>query len=365
MARALTTQQARAIDALLAQEAGTQRQQIRQSGLPPRTFQVARNRALEAGWVVERFVPDPVLFGAPHVSIALARPVDDAKQGLGARWAEIPGASVVWQSPKFCFGVFFGPEPKGASAIGAELATGASRYAKRYAIEMSLTTPALPVYFDFEAEWSQVSGIPGLTHYPRPLPRRPRGRRQPPVSSRWRSIVGALVRAEGLARPLADPSAPGILERFTLRSAIPRALASGWLDERVFLNPPALPPYEEWALGQIVFVTGRLRPERRPEILLRTLMVGCGVHPFLFATNGADLLLATLSPAPAPAAPHRALSVAGTFARYLEGIEVTREGTAGLAAVVNHRYESILEVGGGAEAAPAPGAPARRLALAV
>ncbi len=354
--RALTRMQASVIDSILSEEDGTQRERIRKSGLAPRTYQVARNRALEAQWVAERLVPDPVVFARPRATVAMAHLATSGDLAAGARWAAMPGASVVWATPRSLFGVFFDADGEDRPAIVKELAR-TSTYSKSYSLALDLRRPSLPVYFDFEAEWAQVAGIPGVSAYPRPFPRRHRvgGRTPPPPSDRWRRAVEEVVRNDAIAPPAGAERETG----WSLRASEARALASGWVDRRSFLSPARLPPYDGWELQQVVFVTGRLRRDRRPEILLRTLVVAGHVHPFLFATNGTELMLATLSPPPSPnfSTPPRLISVGATLDRYLEGIEVVRETISDLDALVNHRYERILGIGlpGGEASTPALG----------
>ncbi|MEM0128847.1 MAG: hypothetical protein QXG65_01590 [Thermoplasmata archaeon] len=347
MGRTLTAAQARAIGAILSQDRASTKERVRASGLPPRTFQAAQARATEAAWVAERIVPDPVLFGRPRVTIAWARPAPGDPGEIGPRWQQLDDAALVWAGPDFVFAVCFDPE-EGETPIAAEMRRGKARYRRTYRLEASLRTPALPVYFDFEAEWSQIAGIPGMVHYPRPFPRAPRGAPRPAPSPRWREIVDRLVRSDGVLAPLSEPGAPGLIDRLTLRRAAVRAFASGWVDARAFLNPVGLPSVGGWTPANVVFVQGRLKANRRPEVLLRTLIVGCRVHPFLFATDGAELLFATLSPAPGGI--ERAVPVAPTLDRFLERITVLREPIEGLAALVPHRYEVITAPASGARA---------------
>ncbi len=74
MVRTLTRAEALAIGMLLARPASTDRERILASGLPARTFEVARQRVIASGWLVDRFVPDPALAGRDLAVFALGRP---------------------------------------------------------------------------------------------------------------------------------------------------------------------------------------------------------------------------------------------------------------------------------------------------
>ena len=338
--RPLTGLQAAVIDSMLAGEPGSERERIRLTGIAPRSYQAARQRALETGWVVERLIPDPTLFGRARVSFALARPNPaDLAESID-RWTHIERAVLLWKSSNALFGVFTGEDRDRATPIARELASK-SRYARSFLLELNLKSPTVPIYFDFEAEWSRVVGIPGVSCYPRQFPRHPRGttRARGAITARWREIV------RRLAHPSPLSEAPdGFLSGLGRRASAARALRTGWMDRRAFLSPSDIPPYEEWALGQVVFVHGRLREGRRPETLLRTLIVSCAVQPFLFATAGGDVLLATLSPLPPQERGMRqGVSVSGTMNRFLERVDVDRFPATELETVVNHHTELFAE----------------------
>ena len=341
--RALTPLQARVIDSLLAGEPGRERERIRISRMAPRTYQASRRRALDAGWVAERLIPDPVLFSRRRLSVALASTAPGANATAADQWQRLDGGVLVWRTPSRLFGVFSGADTGRPTPISRELADR-ERYSKVLELELDLESPTLPIYFDFEAEWARVAGIPGTTFYPRPLPRRPRG------SARWRTTIPARWRrtVQHLALPQvagAVPGPGGLFSGLGGRTARARVLRQGWMDRRAFLDPPQLPAYEQWQLKEVVFVQGRLREGRRPEVLLHTLFVACEIHPFLFATDGNQLLFACLSPVPHDAGrPKRRISVSGTLDRYLEQIETARMAASELETLVNHRYERFAPI---------------------
>ncbi len=335
--RALTRLQAAVIDSILAGEPGSERERIRLTGIAPRTYQAARRRALEAEWIAERFVPDPTLFGQARVSFVLARPNSVDAAATIKRWTQIERLVLLWKTSTMFFGVFSGQQQDRETPIARELAVP-GRYTRAFLLELNLKSPTLPVYFDFEGEWARVVGIPGTSFYPRQLPRHPRGSARAAINPRWKEIVLGLARVTAPAGP--DAGRAGIFSRIGVRASLARALRTGWIDRRAFLDPASIPAYEEWTLGQVVFIHGRMREGRRPETLLRTLFTSCAVQPFLFATSGGDVLIASLSPVPpGGVGARRGISVSGTLARFLERVEIDRLPAEELETVVSHRTD--------------------------
>lgn len=342
--RPLTEFQAAVVDSILSGEPGSERERIRLSGIAPRTYQVARKRALDSRWLAERFVPDPTLFGRARLSFVLARPKPDEVVNTISRWARTDGAVLIWKTNTTLFGVFSSGEEGRDTAITREV-SAPGRYARVFLLELNINSPTLPIYFDFEGEWSRVAGIPGTSFYPRPLPRHPRGtaRSRASITPRWKDVVRGLSRINTGAEEEAE-SRGGFVSRLGERASIARALRSGWIDRRAFLNPAAIPPYQDWSVSQVVFIHGRLREGRRPETLLHTLFAACSVHPFLFAVSGGALLMASLSPAPPEQArSRRGVSIAGTINRFLEKVEVDRLPASELETVVDHRTDLFAE----------------------
>ncbi len=339
----MTRLQAAVIDSIFSGAPGSERERIRLSGISPRTYQVARRRALDSEWIAERFIPDPTLFGHARASFVLARPNPEEFASIITRWTQIKHPILVWKSSDMLFGVFSTADPGRETPIAREVASP-GRYTRVFLLELNLNDPTLPIYFDFEAEWARVAGIPGTSFYPRPLPRHPRGsaRARAAISPRWRKIVQRLGRVQDEAT---DPSErEEVLPRIGRRASLARALRSGWMDRRAFLNPASVPPYEDWALGQVVFIHGNLREGHRPETLLHTLFVSCAVQPFLFATSGGEVLMASLSPVPpGETGSRRGVSVSGTLMRFLEHLEVERLPAEELETVVSHRTDLFAE----------------------
>jgi hypothetical protein len=103
-----------------------------------------------------------------------------------------------------------------------------------------------------------------------------------------------------------------------------------------------MPPYQGGREERVVFVTGLLRPGRTLGELQSELYLKCSVAPFLSVQGGGRVLVATLSPTPAPLAP-RTHSVLGRFQDALHDIEVIREPIDTFFPVLDHRYERLVD----------------------
>lgn len=347
--RRLTPAEAALIDALLGSEEVTDRERMQRSGLSHSTYEAAHRRVLTQGWIVERYLPNPVAFGKPYISFALARYRDAVDPESLRRWAAFEGAAVLWAGGRTVFGVFLSGRHVANTPLTRELAR-TDRYEATYALEADLREATVPVYFDFEAEWSRVCGMPGTTGYPRSLPVHPlpgANGGAPRVPERWQRTVEEIVRIDiGPQGPGGSPHGP--FYRLGRRGVIRRALEQGWIDRRTFLDLASLPGYRDWTLAQAVFVHGTLRPNASAEALFRTLTGRCEVAPFLFATNAKEVFFASLAPPPVGAFidPGRP-SVSGTLERFVDPLVVHREPVRGLKACLNHRYDGLV---GGANA---------------
>ena len=111
----LTDAEARVVWSALALPGAPERARLDGSGLPSSTYHAARRRAYDEGWIRDRFVPDPVAFGAPVVSFLLGRPYAEEIVAVGRRWGQTEGAAVVWTGTPMSLGVFFHPNRAAAS----------------------------------------------------------------------------------------------------------------------------------------------------------------------------------------------------------------------------------------------------------
>ena len=348
--RTLTEAEGRVIAVLLGSTPSNERDRLHRSGVPRSTYHAARRRAYEEGWLKDRYVPDPARFGRPWVSIVVARPFADRIEELSVQWSRDPACVVAWLGGQSALGVFFHPTEKAAlAAVGApttgKLASGA------LTMTTNVSGPEMPVYFDYEGLWGHLAGIAGTLSYPNGLGGALEANDDgaPAISGHQRWGATQLVHrpfsaeAHGRGGHLVGP--------FGLPFSQQRLLKLGWVGYRVLLEPSLLPPFRGRSADQVVFLSGTLRADRRPEQLFAELTRDCRVYPFLYATHGGRILLAALGRAP-PSTGSPVVSgaeeteprrpVMATLQASLEGIEVVQEPAAAFRNVVDHRYDRLL-----------------------
>lgn len=336
--RSLSRAETRVIASLLTSGPTTLSGRIEASGLPRRTFEVARRRMLGAGWLVERYVPDPSLLGYPNVTFAFGSPFAEKLRLERERWSRAKGVVALWETTHHLFGVFLGNATDGQSSAMSELVNNSS-YSYAYTLSVQPTAAQLPAYFDFEGEWARViHGRP--SSYPHPL-NTVHPDEEGDESGRARRLVRLL--KETLSVGPSDGGEVGAAETSSLprHTALQEGVSRGYLARRTFLNPGILPGYGRWRLRQVLFIHAALRQGRTAPGLFRDLVERCQVAPFLFAGNSDHVLLAGLSPSPPPrlpTEPPRRASMLGTLATYLEKIEVRREPVDGIKVHINHDF---------------------------
>lgn len=342
--RMLTEAEAKVLALLLANTARDERERLRQSGLPRSTYHAARRRAYAEGWLEDRYLPSPSLFGYPECTVLVARPFADGAQKLAERWSADPGCVVNWGSSQLAFGTFFHRTPAARQAAlrnlqDPDLASSVQAWNPR------LEQEGLPVFFDFEGVWGHVSAATGTRAYPRGFPPTPPELREPDEDpwnprSRWAAH-------ELLDRPFVaerEGRAGHLVGPLGLPFAMRKLLAGGWVLHRVFALPSAIPPFRGRGLERVVLIRGTLRNGVTPGNLFVTLTRSCRVFPFLYLAEGGRLLLGALGGAngagASPTEPERR-PVMATLREALEGIEILEETTSNLALHVNHRYDRL------------------------
>ncbi len=341
--RSLTRAEAIVIQSLLASEEVTDREHIRRSGLPPRTFEVARKRVLDAGWVHQRYVPNPILLGRPLLSVVIAHPYAEHFRDVVRRWNQIDGNILLWRGGTSVLGVFIRSPLMPSLKQSAELGKPET-FSRVRTFEIDARDSEIPVYFDFEGSWSRVVGEPGPVRYPHSLPERNDRTAQVREAS-----PSELRLMESVARSTMEPNIEldrtGMFRSDIGRGEILRALDNHLVTRRVFLGLESPPGYRNWELRQVAFLTGRLRQAADGQVMLQNLNSHVGLTPFLFVSDGVDVLCALLSPNPEsheqPSRPKDA-SVVGTLQKFLSEIHVTREPVDELAVLVDHRYDRLF-----------------------
>jgi hypothetical protein len=337
--RGLTSAEARVIASLLAADSIPERDRIRASGLSPRTYETARRRIFAAGWVYERFVPDPMAWGRPTLHFELTRPEPGTEADATERLGRTDGAFHVWRGSGLVFSASFRGETPG-TGLPARSTLSAAKDAS-WQMDVDLRRPSVPIFFDLEGAWSRVLGVAPRV-YPRPLPTWSGGR--PP--DHGRPPAALLREAEVLIQ---RPFAPGggassgrHLGSWIGLGGGRRALSTGLVQRRCFLDLPRIPGFDGWQLQSLGFLTGELRAGQRPETVYRELLSDGGMTQFLFATDQKSVLIGALAPAPPPASTRPRTRISEILTKRLEGWGLVGTPVASLSAPVDHRYDRLL-----------------------
>jgi hypothetical protein len=335
--KSLTSSEATVVRSLLACEAVSERERIARSGIPSRTFEGVRRRAYAEGWVYDRYVPDLVRLGRTRMRCALLQPYAERLRSVVAAWSERPGTVVVWRWEETVFVLGF-DGPDDAPPTG-DRSDGPGAYRRRFEVVADVGTGQVPAYFDFEGAWSRILGRDGVVAYPQGPGGGTTSRGvDRPLSPGERRELAGLLRV-----PLDAPTEgrPLRVSPFFFPRGHQRLLRDGAARRRVFPELRCLPPFEDRTIQRIAFVHGRLVPGRSAAGVFRRLTT-MRIYPFLFATDGAQVLFATLSPAPASPAGSPRPAVLANLQRDLRTIEIVREAVDGLSVDVDHRYDRLV-----------------------
>lgn len=310
--------------------------------LPRRTFQTVRQRVYERGWITDRFIPSPSVFGTGYVVFALSQPHSDRAAGLVDRWRARPENVLLWASDESVFGVFFqsGNDPH-AVVQGLAIEQSSRDHCM---IQAACRRDTIPAYFDYEAAWVRATGLPGVIGYPRSIQRE------------W-----SIPEANGTRRPTpaqgkavaelayTDPFHPGqtppgpFRAGFRRRSAEERCIRRGWATFRSFLNPIEVARSVTGFPGWCAFVWGDLVPEARILEFFQALVAEAVVSPFLFVTDRQKVLFATLSRGPGNRRNVERVPVLGIVRRYLRDISVVRWPFLSTRVITDHDYGPLLQ----------------------
>lgn len=331
---------------LIAAPLALRSERIRASGLPRRTYQTTARRAAARRWVLPRYLPSPELTGRP---VALALLFTRAKGGedpLLRDLARNPATSVCWGMPRGVFALLFLPERSTADrSLDRWKRSGAYEDVERVAVDV--TDDGIPTYFDFEGEWARYGGLEGTLGYPqrfRPTLAATHGSpRVAAETSEARTVAAMSQRA--FEHPEEEVYGPSPLRGWARAWSERRALERGGAEARTFLDPFQIARSVSDFATSITFVTGSLRPGASPDSFAQALTQDARAHPFLFLSDGRDLLLAFLAAGPstrlAPSPPP-ARSVRAVVDELLEHCTVRREPITEAEATVHHRYEPLL-----------------------
>lgn len=345
--RELTEAEVRVLRALLAAGQENERERLRQTELPRSTYHAVRKRAYSEGWLRDRYLPDPLLYGFTHATVALARPYADKAVELARAWSAEPGAVVVWQAAASTFGVVL-HRSSGEAAQAGERMRRNDLASDLLLLTPSLKEPSVPVFFDYEGLFANLAGISGTTSYPRGLggPASVGARRGASLSSEGLRRTTQ----ELLLRPFTAPEdgRPGhLLGPVGLPRSQRRLVDQGWVERRVFPDPARIPAFQGRIADLTVFVRGEFLPGRSGAALLPILTEQCRVFPFLLVEHQGRLLMGAQGQSAAGASetvstiPSRR-PVLPTLQEHLQSIEVVQTRAAEMTVWLDHRYDRLL-----------------------
>jgi hypothetical protein len=336
--RSLTGGEAVAIRAMLAALPVSERTRIRETGLGSRTFERIRKRAYSSRWVFDRFVPDPSRTGFGTVFFVVARPFAEHLEGMQARWSDLTSNVLLWRWPETVFGVFFSSESQTRFLEGLNLPKGVG---ETFVVASPSGSPTIPVYFDFEAAWVRLTKQRGTLAYPHPLRSANMGEDASLGLQNLESerIAGLLARP---FRPSAE-NAPLRVSPFFFPRSYQHLLETGLVERRTILDLQKVPPFQGRSIERVAFVQGELNSPGTEQALFRRLMA-VRVTPFLFASDGSRILLATLSPGPSDIGSGAGRpAILRNLQHFLKDIQIVREAVHDLSVVVNHRYDRLFQ----------------------
>ena len=326
----VTASEAATLLSVLSKDSGGETPENVPSAIPASTYFATRRRVYEAGWLADRYVPDPWAVGVRAVDCVLVRPSPADRARWEREWALSTENVVLWSGLNILFGIFF------------RWAGGATRAEIGTTLSISADSGSVPVYFDYSRPWSRFIRVERETGYPRSVGGSPR-----PDGRGTLSGVSELLR-EGQE---GGEAATTLSHRWHSPAGLPRSaqrlLDKGVVRSRTFLDLDVLPPYEGRALGEIVFLTGELRKGISPTNVLGALNNECRVSPLLFAEEGGRILILALGQVRASAARRTTLRratapVAATLDATLENVEITIEHTDSVRKLVDHRYDRLF-----------------------
>ncbi len=286
-------------------------------------------------------MPDPAALGRPIVTFALAQPYAEMRSSAIATWKAQEGGVDVWTLKDSLFGVFFLPGTEAAKAARGQLGDPQS-HRSTFFLDCDSRSPTVPVFFDFEASWGQITGLRGTLAYPHSLPsfHGATGGRMNLFSESEREALGSL-----LARPLSQKDGTnrdGWMNRFAHGARERRLVRDGWVEFRSFLDPAACSRWASNFPEAVAFIRGRLVDGETAPGLFRALVEDCRANPFLFATDNATVLFACLSESSVDRRGRpstRRAPLLQTIQKFLRQIVVLREPLDSLDPVVDHRYD--------------------------
>jgi hypothetical protein len=341
--RGLSQAEVRVIWILLADIHRDDADGARLAHVPRTTFQSIRRRAILSGWIRERYIPHPASLGYPFITFRIIQPYaerwPDALQAL-----KTPYTVLLWASPETIFSVEYSRKivPYPSNSIKSQF----GRQDLMLSLEASPKT--IPVYFDFEGVWSRWAMGENPIAYPRTFHDWPtrtqlgRGTRQ---TARRAAILDLV------SRPLEHGIFPPIrltFSRHRLPRPLQRLIEDGTVSRRLIPDFGELPSINGNHITQVLFVTGLLLEGQSSGALLNGLMEYARVTPFLYASDGVRVILASLSQSRSTARIGRTSPMV-VVTKHLREVTVIRERVATILPALDHLYNRppLLNYGGG------------------
>jgi hypothetical protein len=305
------------------------------------TRQSIRRRLLMRDSIKDRFVPDPAALGRPIVSFALAQPFAESLAAATSSWKSEAGAVDIWAFGDCLFGVFFSSNREDSSLLRARLFKPGKDHTEFF-LNCDSRKPMVPVFFDFEAAWTQVNELHGTVAYPQALPSaRPLGGVPPPTLSK--ADRDALCRILGRQNSGGHaPSSTGLVHQLREGSRERRLHQRGLGQFRTFLDPGACCRWAGNFPEAITFVRGDLVNVKTSPELFHHLVAECKISPFLFATDEATVLFACLARSGSMStdlSSQPPALIPPTIQSFLRQVVVLREPLGQLSPLVDHRYD--------------------------
>jgi hypothetical protein len=337
---ALTKGEATVLLSLLGADwSETERSRIRASRIPRSTYQEAKRRLYQEGYLKNRFVPDPHALGMQGIRFRVARPFVDEMASVAKALADDPHTVTLWVGQAAVFVVQLVAAVKGSPRAR----DSAESTISGTVVDLTAARPAeeIPIFFDAEGAWARVAGAPGPRGYPRGVPCPP-GRGEEDHANLTPRTAVAL--RELLARPF-DEAIAARNVALVAAPFLPRSqrqvLAQGWATWRVLPSLSKRLAYEGRELRQLILVTGNLRPGLSLHDLASFLVRKTGASPFLAATDGPRVILASFGGTGARGGPSPGVSVLGSLRAALNDLQVVREDLATLETTVDLRFDRL------------------------
>lgn len=333
--RELSLAELRVIESLLARPDAKQSKEMRDMGMPRRTFQSIRQRVILRRWIEGRLTPDCRPLGRRWVEVALVQPHLEARQRVVEAWNSSEGVVCLWAMSDTLLAVGFTSGEKGSFLVEA---ANPDNLHWSHSVTVDLEASAIPVFFDYEGAWAKLAGHPPSGGYPRSYPPRP-SVNPDETPDRVRHDLEWLFEHS----PQSDmgQGEQNVLLRAKYRRRLAQSLNHGWVTQRAFLEPATMCTQVAMPADRMVFVLGALAVGSTSRELLSELRVKSRLAPFLFLADDRAVLIGSLLASPS-ANPDPTSSPFAVLKRHCTGIHAVRERMESFTPIVDYRFDRLL-----------------------